>query len=159
MNERLLDLGLFILVLCIIIQIVYKSCIFNCTCGYWCTAVTRPSTAAYSRSPLLAVFQGHVATFPPPRCTGLYTVSWCTTLRRTHSGCTVLHCTLLNVLHFTLRFSVLHYTAFGCTAPLCTFLHSLYCTVVHYTVLGGGGDAACGPGLPLLLGLSFDRFI
>ena len=105
LNERLLDLGLFILVLCIIIQIVYKSCIFNCTCGYWCTAVTRPSTAAYSRSPLLAVFQGHVATFPPPP------VYW------------IVHCLMV---HYTAPHSLrVHCLALYFTAMCCTSLQEI----------------------------------
>ena len=76
-----------------------------------------------------------------PRCTGLYTVSWCTTLHRTYSGCTV--CTVLycNVLHFSV---LLHIFVLYCV--------TLYCT-------GRGGVVPhVGPGLPLLLCLLCDRF-
>ena len=131
MNERLLGLAWFMLVLFIIIQIVYKSCTCVCTCEYWCTVVTRPSTVAYSRSPLLAVFQGHVSTFPPPP------VYW------------IVHCVMV---HYTaphlLRVHCLHCTVVQCTALLCTSAY--LCTVLCYTVLywEGWGGAACGAGTP-----------
>ena len=76
-------------------------------------------------------------------CTLCHGALHCTAPTQGALFCTVLYC---NVLHFTALYSAV---------PFCT---SLYCTVLHCTVLGGGGDASCGPGLPLLLGLSCDRF-
>ena len=91
-----------------------------------------------------------------PRCTGLYTVSWCTTLHYTTLHYTALHCTTLHcttLLHYcttALHCTTLHCTALTqgalfalyCTAMCCTSLYfciSLYCTVLHCTVLGGVG--------------------
>ena len=147
LNERLLGLGLFILVLCIKIQIVYKSCTFNCNCGYWCTAVILPSTAAYSLSLLLAVFQGHVATFPLPP---VYWIVRCLMVHYTapHSlrvHCLALYFTECAALHSALPCAALYCTLLHCTARHLSALPVLHCATLYCTGRGGG-DAACGAG-------------
>ena len=146
------------LILFIIIQIIYKSCTCNCTCAYQCTEVTRPSTAAYPRSPLLAVFQGPRGNFPfTPGvldCKLSHGALHCTALTQGALSCTVLFTAMCCT---TLHFTVLYLFALPCTALYCTWLHcialylsALPCTVLCYTVLywEGWGDAACGAGTP-----------